>query len=854
MFMFLKNVPALCVGLSLAVVVTVVVWRTVSADSSVSPWLATTLPTLVKDYDLVAGETFPTTVAGLGNRDCTDTTVVTRPARLLQSQQTTTNCFVSTGFGLADSNGLIRFSGANLAGQSTNFGSYMTGFVAIPGSASVLNYTSAGANGLYLHVTRGLPGPLSIDTTAINGSVSYRFTQAANASLRDRSGVLLPTQTDSLSFSTNGKWMVIDSPNRAMLRVNLDTMEALPFAPPFNYSLGIVPAAQTAVSNDGRYALVASRNFGVFKLYDLSTCLTVPNAISSPVSCQFRDLWPFMQGRVQNFLGVFNLRFTSNHIVSLYGLANPSGVNTRTRYSLIAPGTSYETLSYLGMGDSFASGEGDNQGGIFYEPGTDENNNKCHLSRRSYPYLLSRGMSLGSFHSIACSGAVIDVITQRTQNDETTADTFLGSWIPGYQPQVKYISPVSTPSFLTLSVGGNDVGFANVIAECATSHYKIPMPNTCRYAASALERGNIAKIIADQYPRLVETYRQLVAATNKKTRIYIVGYPKFIKGSGGSCGLNVRLNDEERQLVERGVEYMNQVIKAATATAGVYYLDIENVLEGKNLCSIVADKEMAVNGLTEGDDKRLPWWAAYVVDGVTGVAGLGSLGIGNESYHPNHNGHRLMYDKILNLTGGDPTSFAVCPTVTIKICPLNGVQVPLPDQSFFGIDAYNYANRFNSTPTAAPTPPPVPVKLVNRESPAGGSRQVNIKLGYLLPGSLATVRISGSSPLVQQQVLGSGVLEASISIPPDIAAGLHRLEITVKNIAGEANTYYETVFVPGPEGDINDNGLADNTESCGFAPASGLDTDTDSIDDACDGSLVPNLPVLKLEVRSLKAR
>src|SRR5205823_4373430 len=98
----------------------------------------------------------------------------------------------------------------------------------------------------------------------------------------------------------------------------VETLDVLPFTAGFNYNLGLDPAAQTAISSDGRYVVIASKNFTMFKLYDLSTCAVAPDSITGPVNCQLRDLWPFMQSQLLSFIGVFNIRFASDDSLELY--------------------------------------------------------------------------------------------------------------------------------------------------------------------------------------------------------------------------------------------------------------------------------------------------------------------------------------------------------------------------------------------------------------------------------------------------------------------------------------------------------------------------------------------------------
>lgn len=82
-------------------------------------------------------------------------------------------------------------------------------------------------------------------------------------------------------------------------------------------------------------------------------------------------------------------------------------------------------MKYLALGDSYSSGEGDTEKNKsinqkYYASETDKNGDtsngipreKCHVSTRSYPYLLASSMTLGRGESrqwgtVACSGATI---------------------------------------------------------------------------------------------------------------------------------------------------------------------------------------------------------------------------------------------------------------------------------------------------------------------------------------------------------------------------------------------------------------------------------------------------------------
>ncbi len=116
------------------------------------------------------------------------------------------------------------------------------------------------------------------------------------------------------------------------------------------------------------------------------------------------------------------------------------------------PAAAAPTPRYVALGDSYASGEGQAP----YQDGTDTATNGCHRSERlSYPALLD-GIGLPGYTnltSVACSGALTASLV---------ADVPDRSNEP---PQLAAVTPATTR--VTLTVGGNDIGFATVLGGCA---------------------------------------------------------------------------------------------------------------------------------------------------------------------------------------------------------------------------------------------------------------------------------------------------------------------------------------------------------------------------------------------------
>lgn len=109
---------------------------------------------------------------------------------------------------------------------------------------------------------------------------------------------------------------------------------------------------------------------------------------------------------------------------------------------------------YVALGDSYSSGQGN-------QPFTDESNilgtNECHRSTKdAYPEILKNDLNIADDHFAfaACSGAIM-------------ADFFkpvgeVGQWNEG--PQLEAITPDT--DLITLTLGGNDSRFAQVINDC----------------------------------------------------------------------------------------------------------------------------------------------------------------------------------------------------------------------------------------------------------------------------------------------------------------------------------------------------------------------------------------------------
>ncbi len=300
-------------------------------------------------------------------------------------------------------------------------------------------------------------------------------------------------------------------------------------------------------------------------------------------------------------------------------------------------------LEYLALGDSYSSGEGDIErkadGSTYYLAGT-EKDGECHISSRSYPFLLKNMWSIedGQMQSVACSGArLLPDINRgilyypgqdgqlRGLSDEVIQKrqaTALEQFTPAVVPQIEFVKQYQ-PRLITITAGGNDIGFTDILRYCAST-YGVVLPYTCDYAK---EGSELQKTLYGSIDAQYHYTKQLVAKlkdVSPHSKIVIIGYPSFI-AIGAACGINDgSLNTRERSAINGALVRLNEALKKVAQDTSVSYVDVQDSLYGGRMC--------------EGGEY------------VTEITTLGTAKIRreyfDEAFHPNALGHAKMANRI----------------------------------------------------------------------------------------------------------------------------------------------------------------------------------------------------------------
>ncbi|MFJ8886620.1 SGNH/GDSL hydrolase family protein [Streptomyces sp. NPDC102402] len=196
-------------------------------------------------------------------------------------------------------------------------------------------------------------------------------------------------------------------------------------------------------------------------------------------------------------------------------------------------------VNYVALGDSYASGTG---AGSYSDVA-------CTRSRNAYPALWADANDPDSFAFAACGGAKIpDVLSD--QVDELDEDTTL----------------------VSLSIGGNDSGFASTMLSCQYS------------TQSACERAlkTAGEYVVNELPGELDSLYATVRDRAPHAEVVIIGYPHLYKEGGLCLG---GLSSAKRSAVNDGSDLLNETIADRAQAAGFAFADGRPAFAGHEICT-----------------------------------------------------------------------------------------------------------------------------------------------------------------------------------------------------------------------------------------------------------------------------
>ena len=331
-------------------------------------------------------------------------------------------------------------------------------------------------------------------------------------------------------------------------------------------------------------------------------------------------------------LGSF--QFTVGETVSLSSFA-PDDTSQDVAWDAVAfvPGVQ-PTYKVVALGDSYSSGEGVEP----YSADSDNPNDGCHRSTRAYSALITlpaQTVPLGQnandeYDFLACSGAHSTSITGNAVDGPHDEDPYDTDWGTPYfdhdedlQADSGYLD--ASTDAVTLSIGGNDARFADVIKACTISGALFHdcsgdgfvMPGDDQ-SLNTLE----PHIISDLLPGKLESTYLAIHQAAPNAVIYVVGYPMLFPATEderyAECPANLTLSgDDEGWINSMSVLMTNTISTAVAAVAAlgvnIHFVDPTAAFTGHDVCASAA----WINGIV-----------------ARSSSGSGSTSPGTGSFHP----------------------------------------------------------------------------------------------------------------------------------------------------------------------------------------------------------------------------
>ena len=214
-------------------------------------------------------------------------------------------------------------------------------------------------------------------------------------------------------------------------------------------------------------------------------------------------------------------------------------------------------LNYVALGDSFSSGEGVPP----FLPPSDTNG--CDRATRAYAMLLDQdpelSLNLKTLLSFtACAGATTETLvsgqsTNGNQLDAITADT----------------------DVVTLTVGGNDVGFVDYATACFWGD--------CSQTTAAFQtiQDKINNILPSRLSGLLDSIQGRLAEVGSTAQVYVVGYPRMMPYDDGTWPNCSYLPQDDRAAIRLVTTNLNTKVAQAVGAKGYpfVFVDADLVLD-----------------------------------------------------------------------------------------------------------------------------------------------------------------------------------------------------------------------------------------------------------------------------------
>ena len=279
----------------------------------------------------------------------------------------------------------------------------------------------------------------------------------------------------------------------------------------------------------------------------------------------------------------------------------------------------------VALGDSYSAGEGIEP----YLSNTDNSANACHRSSKAYPNLITLPGTTAPLAQdpkdeldfIACSGAHTTSLTTAAVNTAGQENPPGSGWDgPRYEHgeelQLSQGYLDTRTDAVTLSIGGNDARFADVLKSCTlTTHVCSSDGYVMDDDPQPLNQYE-PHILNDLIGAKLKATYQAIHTAAPNAQIYVVGYPHIFPPNGASsCGLNA-VSVPDQVWINKMTDLMATTTKSVITTLQgqgiqIYYVDSRSAFTGHDACADNSWLNALVAWSSSGSGRSVPGTGSY---------------------------------------------------------------------------------------------------------------------------------------------------------------------------------------------------------------------------------------------------
>lgn len=228
-----------------------------------------------------------------------------------------------------------------------------------------------------------------------------------------------------------------------------------------------------------------------------------------------------------------------------------------------AAGSAVPGGTFVALGDSYAAGNLIPASPVGTPAG-------CLRSTHNYSGDVQAVIRAGRYVDAACTDAAT---ADMTRPQRTVAGT--------NPPQFDALSP--RDSLVTITIGGNDIGFKSVLATCVTLSVTSPSGHPCQRHFTAGGTDRLAARVAAVGPKVAAVLRGIHRRA-PRARILLVGYPDILPNTGTGCFPDVPLAHGDVPYLRATEVALNRTLARAAAASHATFVDTYRATIGHDVC------------------------------------------------------------------------------------------------------------------------------------------------------------------------------------------------------------------------------------------------------------------------------